>query len=197
MRARPDVVLVLSDKHCIERTPCVSLLCRQRGGTDCVARGGEAATALGEHWDRSYRDVRLARRRAATGGRRQASVTARTAQPAHGWVPAVTPLTPHRIIQHLVVIENGTFSAGRYVTKILNDYVSPFLVGMGGNAIFMQDNARPHTAQIVFAYFREVGITYMEWPAPNPDLNSIKHSWDELVRRGTCSSAESATNHAT
>lgn len=58
------------------------------------------------------RDVQLARRRAATGWRRQASAAARTAQPAHGWVPAaaVTPLTPHRIILHVLQLRYNCFT---------------------------------------------------------------------------------------
>lgn len=78
------------------------------------------------------------------------------------------------------MIENGTLTAERYVTEILNDYLGPFLVDMGVNAVFMQDNARPHSAQTVFAYFQEVGIRHIEWPARSSKLNPIEHACDEL-----------------
>ncbi|CAH2104918.1 unnamed protein product [Euphydryas editha] len=81
----------------------------------------------------------------------------------------------------LVVIENKTLTAERY--EILNNYVAPFLVEMGENAVFMQDNARRHTAQIGFAFFQEVDITYMECLARSPDLSPVEHLWDELERR--------------
>lgn len=62
----------------------------------------------------------------------------------------------------LVVVENGTLTADGYATEILNDYVGPFLVVLGENAVFLQDNARPYTIHIVFALFEEIGITHME-----------------------------------
>lgn len=82
----------------------------------------------------------------------------------------------------LVLIENGTLNAERYVEEILNEHVGPFMSSMGENTIFMHDNARPHTARIVNDYLQEVGINPMEWPARSPDINPIEHAWDELGR---------------
>lgn len=75
----------------------------------------------------------------------------------------------------LVLMENGTLNGERYMEEILNEHVNPFMVSMGENAVFMHDNARSHTARVVNNYLQEV-IICMEWPARNPDLNSIEHA---------------------
>ena len=65
----------------------------------------------------------------------------------------------------LVFIQNGTLTAHRYVTEVLDDHVVPFMVILGEDATFMHDNARPHTARTVTAYLHEVQITRFVWLA--------------------------------
>jgi DDE superfamily endonuclease len=53
---------------------------------------------------------------------------------------------------------------------------------IGGNALLMHDNARPHAAHIVRDYLNEANIDTLQWPARSPDLNCIGNLWDRLKR---------------
>ena len=46
--------------------------------------------------------------------------------------------------------------------------------------IFMQDNARVHTARIIKNWLADTGIDVVEWPPYSPDLNPIEHAWRPL-----------------
>ncbi|GFU34353.1 uncharacterized protein TNCV_1991431 [Trichonephila clavipes] len=60
----------------------------------------------------------------------------------------------------------GNVTGQRYVDDILRPHAGPFLNGLPG-AIFLQDNARPHTARVVQDSLRH--FQTLPWPARSPD----------------------------
>ena len=49
--------------------------------------------------------------------------------------------------------------------------------------VFQQDNASSHTAKHMLAFFSEVGLTVLPWPANSPYLNPIENIWSVLKQR--------------
>ncbi|UYV69400.1 Transposase [Cordylochernes scorpioides] len=74
----------------------------------------------------------------------------------------------------------GTMTAQRYVDDVLRPVTLPYLQGVP-NALYQQDNARPHTARISQQALQDVQM--LPWPPYSLDLSPIEHVWDIIGRR--------------
>ncbi|GFV86326.1 transposable element Tcb2 transposase [Trichonephila clavipes] len=83
----------------------------------------------------------------------------------------------------LYIIRDGPLTARRYRDEILRPIVVPYAAAIGDDFILMDDNCRPHRANLVENFLFEEGIVRMEQPASSPDMNPIEHVWDALGRR--------------
>ena len=52
-----------------------------------------------------------------------------------------------------------------------------------GEAIFQQDNAPCHTANLVKQWFNDNNVHLLSWPGNSPDINPVAHIWDYIERK--------------
>ncbi|GFV02296.1 transposable element Tcb1 transposase [Trichonephila clavipes] len=79
-------------------------------------------------------------------------------------------------------VQSVTMTGHLYRDVILEQHVRLFRGAMCAEFLFMDDNARPHHANIVDKCLQSEAINRMDWLAYSPDLNPIDHVWDMLGR---------------
>lgn len=83
------------------------------------------------------------------------------------------------------IVPTGTHFNSQTYLEILDEIGFPSIEAQFGsvqNIVFMQDNARIHTANIVRDYLAERHIEVLNHPAKSPDLNLIENIWGMIER---------------
>lgn len=77
---------------------------------------------------------------------------------------------------------SGNINARDYVDMLTETYLPYAEEKLPVTAVFMQDNAPIHRANIVEHFFRHHRVTVLDWPAQSPDLNPIENVWAYVKR---------------
>ncbi|GFV13920.1 transposable element Tcb1 transposase [Trichonephila clavipes] len=73
-----------------------------------------------------------------------------------------------RIRTDLQIFKRGSVTAVRYRDKVLEPIVRLYAAAVGPTFVLLDDNARPHRADIVDDYLESEGIARMVWPVYPP-----------------------------
>ncbi|GFW43342.1 transposable element Tcb2 transposase [Trichonephila clavipes] len=73
------------------------------------------------------------------------------------------------------IIRDGLLTDRGYRDEILRPIVVPYATAIGYDFILMDDNCRPHRANLMEDFLFEEGIIRMKWSACSADMNPIEH----------------------
>ncbi|GFU93306.1 transposable element Tcb1 transposase [Trichonephila clavipes] len=82
----------------------------------------------------------------------------------------------------LHIFKRDSVTAVQYRDEVLEPIVRLYAAGIGPTFVLMDNNARPHRADIIDDYLESEGIARMAWTAYLSDLNPIENLWDTLGR---------------
>ena len=78
------------------------------------------------------------------------------------------------------LVVDGTFNRFQYVDILRNSMVPYARVTFQNNFVLIQDNATCHTVRHTRGFLAQEQVEVMPWPANSPDMNPIKHVWDQV-----------------
>jgi transposase len=79
---------------------------------------------------------------------------------------------------------DGNRTGQKYRDNVLAPRIVPHFdnPASGYRLMFMDDNARPHRARIVY-FLQQEAVQTITWPAMSPDMKHIEHVWDFIGRK--------------
>ncbi|GFV87234.1 transposable element Tcb1 transposase [Trichonephila clavipes] len=95
---------------------------------------------------------------------------------------------PHKVGWLGQPLGKRRLKAGRYISEILRPVVMPYCRSLP-NALYQQENARPHVVRCVLTFLDTQDIRLLPWPAWSSDLLPIENIWFGVDEKLVCRSS--------